>query len=204
MIHIVVYYSKYLFRTKIMKKYIANIISLTRPFIALSLFFFINNKVMFLVMYSLCWFTDLIDGPIARKTKSTSDFGSKLDDLGDYTTILVAVVIFAIWIKNEMVTFLPFLAAIAAIRISNLFITNRKFGKIYIIHTYLNKFTAWTVYVTPVIYLLNNNMVMLYVVMIVAIIASLEEMIIHLITSTYDSNNKSLIKIFYKRANKSA
>ncbi len=182
-----------------MKKYIANIISLTRPFIALSLFFFINNKVMFLVMYSLCWFTDLIDGPIARRTKSASELGSKLDDLGDYTTIVVAVIIFTIWIKNQMLTFVPFLAAIAAIRISNVVITNRKYGKTYIIHTYLNKFTAWTVYIAPVIYLLFGNIIMVYVVMGVAILASIEEMLIHITTANYDSDNKSILKVFWRR-----
>lgn len=185
-----------------MKKYIANIISLTRPFIALSLFFFINNTQMFLIMYSLCWFTDLIDGPIARRTKSASEFGSKLDDLGDYTTIVVVVIIFTIWIRNQMVTFIPFLVAIAAIRISNIVITHRKYGKSYIIHTYLNKFTAWTVFITPVVYLLYDNMVMMYVVMAVAILASIEEMIIHIKSSTYDSNNKTIFKIFGKRAEK--
>lgn len=182
-----------------MKKNIANIISLTRPFIALSLFFFINNHMMFLVMYSLCWFTDLIDGPIARKTKSASDFGSKLDDLGDYTTIVVVVIIFTIWIKNQMLTLVPFLVAIAAIRISNVVITNRKFGKTYIIHTYLNKFTAWTVFMAPVVYLLWDNLVMVYIVVTVAILASLEEMFIHLATSSYDANNKSIFKVITQR-----
>ncbi len=154
---------------------------------------------MFLVMYSLCWFTDLIDGPIARRTKTASDFGSKLDDLGDYTTIVITVIIFTIWLKNQMLTFVPFLVAIAVIRISNIVITNRKYGKTYIIHTYLNKFTALTVYITPVIYLLFDNTVMLYAVMTVAILASIEEMIIHIATADYDSNNKSIFKAFSKR-----
>lgn len=175
-------------------KNLANAISLTRPFLALSLFFFINNKSLFLVMYCLCWFTDLIDGPIARATKSVSDFGSRLDDIGDYTIIVVAIIIFSIWLQAAFLPFVPLIGIMLVIRVSNGIITKRKYGKVFIIHTYLNKFTAFTVFLMPVIYILTGTYGFLYFVLAVSIIASFEETIIHLKSDVYSSERKSIFK----------
>jgi CDP-diacylglycerol--glycerol-3-phosphate 3-phosphatidyltransferase len=53
-----------------MKKHIANIVSLSRVAGAIILFFCKDISALFLSVYVFCGFTDLIDGPIARKTDS--------------------------------------------------------------------------------------------------------------------------------------
>ena len=175
-----------------MKMNVANIISLTRPFLALSLFFFINNVRMFIIMYTLCWFTDLIDGPIARATKTKSDFGSKLDDLGDYTTIFVLVVIMTIWLGARMNEFIPLIITIFLIKIGNGIITKAKYGKVYIIHTYLAKFTAFVIFIAPIVFLLTGSIALFYVVMIVGYLEAVEECIIHFTRKTYNPEKKSI------------
>ena len=41
----------------------------------------------FYFLYLLCGFTDMIDGTIARKTKSVTTFGSGLDSVADFVCI---------------------------------------------------------------------------------------------------------------------
>lgn len=172
-------------------KNLANILSASRIFLALSLFFFINNPKGFMIIYSICWFTDAIDGSIARATGSSSELGSKIDDAGDYTLILIMITIMIIWIQQAVIVFLPFLGAMVAIRVSNVFITKHKYGRVCIIHTYLNKLTAMCAFVTPITYLLFDTLVFAYVVLMVGIVASLEESVIHLTSEQYDFNKKS-------------
>ena len=177
-------------------KYLANIISLSRPLLAASLFWFINNQKMFIIMYSLCWLTDLIDGPIARATKSQSELGSKLDDLGDTTLIIIMAIILLIWLEFKIISFIPLIIAIVVIRLSNLYITKNKYGKTYIIHTYLAKILGFFVLLLPIVYLISNQIWFIYFVLVFAVITSFEETIIHLSSDKYNPNKKS---IFLKR-----
>ena len=71
-----------------MKKHLANIVSSSRIVGAIALFFCNSISNVFLAIYILCGFTDLIDGPIARKTNSTSLLGATLDTVGDVATYL--------------------------------------------------------------------------------------------------------------------
>lgn len=175
-------------------KNIANILSISRIFLALSLFFFIKNETGFLIMYSICWFTDAIDGSIARATGSESELGSKVDDIGDYTLIVIMIIIMIIWIKSLVIPLLPFLGALIIIRVGNIILTRIKFGKLCIIHTYLNKFTAMLAFALPVTYILFDTLFFAYAVLIVGIIASLEESIIHLSSEEHNRHRRTLVR----------
>lgn len=172
-------------------KYLANCISLSRPLLALSLFWFINNKKMFIVVYALCWLTDAIDGPIARATKSQSEFGSKLDDLGDTSLIVIMGIIMIIWLKWQMLSLIPLILCLIAVRICNLFITKNKFGRVYITHTYMAKGLGFLVMLMPVIYLLTGKIWFVYLVLAISIITSLEETLIHITSDKYNQREKA-------------
>lgn len=175
-------------------KNIANILSGSRVFLALSLFFFINNQTGFLIMYSICWFTDAIDGSIARATGSESELGSKIDDIGDYTLISIMIVIMIIWIKSLVIPLLPFLAVLIFVRVGNIILTKHKYGRLCIIHTYLNKFTAMLAFAVPVGYILLDTLFFGYAVLIVGIVASVEESLIHISSEEFDRRRKTLIR----------
>lgn len=61
----------------------ANIITLIRIGLAISLLFIKKYSLLFLIVYSICGFTDILDGYIARKTKTESNLGAKLDTVSD-------------------------------------------------------------------------------------------------------------------------
>ena len=131
-----------------MKKHLANIISLSRVAGAIALFFFNEISTAFLIIYVLCGITDLIDGPIARKTNSTSPLGATLDTVGDVATYLALTKVLIIkklvagwilaWILSAGVLF-----GVGAL------ISKRRFGKLYLPHTYLGKIFGGAVFVLP-------------------------------------------------------
>ena len=45
----------------------------------------------FYTLYLLCGFTDMIDGAIARKTNTVSEFGSKLDTVADFGFVVTCL-----------------------------------------------------------------------------------------------------------------
>ena len=65
-------------------KNLANILTVSRIILALVLLvFFREISVLFLIIYTVAEFTDMIDGTIARKTNSCSHAGALLDSVAD-------------------------------------------------------------------------------------------------------------------------
>ena len=77
-----------------MKKHIANIITGLRIIFSLPLLFVPLSSAWFYALYLLCGFTDMIDGTVARKMGSASDFGAKLDTVSDFVFMAVALIKF--------------------------------------------------------------------------------------------------------------
>ncbi len=132
-----------------MKKHLANIVTLSRVVGAVILFFCNSISTLFLAVYIFCGFTDLIDGPIARKTNSASTLGALLDTVGDVLTYLALTKILVmkkmvppwilIWILSAGVVF-----GVGAV------ISKIRFNKLYLPHTYLGKLFGLSVFVLPV------------------------------------------------------
>ena len=131
-----------------MAKHIANILTGCRILGSILLLFFPAFSVAFYIIYLFCGFSDMIDGTIARKTNSTSKFGSQLDTIADL--IFVVVSLFKLlpaihipgwlWIWGVM---------IAVIKVSNIvwgFVTKKQFISL---HTIMNKVTGLLLFLWP-------------------------------------------------------
>lgn len=131
-----------------MKKHLANIISCSR--IAGAIILFCQNEIstLFLAVYVICGFTDLIDGPIARKTNSTSVLGAAFDTVGDVLTYLALA---KILIRQNLVPLWIFIWILSAGVLFGVcaVISKVRFGKLYLPHTYLGKIFGLTVFVLP-------------------------------------------------------
>ena len=75
-----------------MRKKIANIITGSRILCSVCMLFCPVSSTYFYTMYLFCGFTDMVDGTIARKTKSVSEFGTKLDTVADIVFAAVCFV----------------------------------------------------------------------------------------------------------------
>ena len=156
-----------------MKKHIANILSLSRVVGAVVLFSMKSISKSFLVIYVLCGFTDLIDGPIARKTNSSSELGATLDTIGDVLTYLALT---KILIKQKEVPIWILIWIISAGILFGLctFVSKKRFNKFYLPHTYLGKIFGGSVFVLPIMMQFMPGYVWMAVICSIATINAIE------------------------------
>lgn len=156
-----------------MKKHVANIVSFSRIIGALILFFQKDISSFFLTIYIFCGFTDLIDGPIARKTNSSSVLGATLDTIGDVLTYLALTKILIVkklvylwilvWISGAGILF-----GISSI------ISKVRFNKLYLPHTYLGKIFGGAVFVLPFAMQIMSPVIWMSVICTIASIHAIE------------------------------
>ena len=131
-----------------MTKHIANILTGCRIFGSILLLFFPAFSLDFYITYILCGFSDMIDGTIARKTNSTSKFGSQLDTVADF--IFVVVSSFK-WLPEIHIPGWLWIwgGVIAVIKISNIIrgaVAEKQFLSL---HTIMNKVTGLLLFLLP-------------------------------------------------------
>ena len=160
-------------------KSIPNIISVTRILLSLILFLIEPFTTIFWLIYMVCGLSDIVDGYIARKTDSISKIGTALDSFADFVLLSVMFVVLLpkIWIPVEV---LVWAAVIAVIRMVSLGIVKYKYHRLIVLHTLFNKITGFLLFCVPLLYLFINMRILGYCICIVASIASIEELIIHL------------------------
>ncbi|MBQ8249957.1 MAG: CDP-alcohol phosphatidyltransferase family protein [Clostridia bacterium] len=179
-----------------------NIITIFRICGSIALMFIdpIKMYVAFLVLYTLAGISDAVDGWIARHFHVTSELGTKLDTIADFLFYAVMFVKFLpplieqlplwVWIIGFTIIFL---------RICSYVIAAIKYHRFATLHTYLNKLTGINIFIMPYFrdYLLPVSIVLCFV----AGTATLEELIIHIRSKTYDSSRKTLLFTKPKKTN---
>ncbi|MCR4615163.1 MAG: CDP-alcohol phosphatidyltransferase family protein [Clostridiales bacterium] len=131
-----------------MKKQLANIITSARIIGAVVLFFFKDVNGAFLCIYAFCGLTDLIDGPVARKTQSESSAGALLDTVGDIATY---VALAKILLSKHLVpswVLCWYIPAAVSILCSG-FIAFARFRHFFVIHSLFGKLMGLTAFLMP-------------------------------------------------------
>lgn len=156
-----------------LKKNLANIVSASRIAGSIVLFFMSDITNAFLAVYIFCGFTDIIDGPIARKTNNTSLIGATLDTVGDVLTYLALT---KILIKKSLVPtwILIWILSAGAVFGIGAFISKHRFKKLYLPHTYLGKTFGLVVFVLPIAIKLTVGTIWMSVICAIASIHALE------------------------------
>lgn len=131
-----------------MKKQIANTVTISRILCSICLLFCPVFSIAFYILYLLCGITDMVDGTIARKTRTVSEFGARLDTVADIIFVAVCSVIILPLI--QLPTWLwVWVAVIAIIKTGNVvwgLICNKKLVSL---HTSLNKVTGFVLFLFP-------------------------------------------------------
>lgn len=155
-------------------KHIANIITSCRILCSMGILCFPAFSPEFYIMYFLCGFSDMIDGTIARKTNTVSEFGSTLDTVADFVFVVVCL------IKLLPMIYIPvwlwiWIAVIAVIKATNIvwgFIRKKRFESV---HTVLNKITGLLLFLLPFTLQFIEPTYSFAAVCIIATIAALQE-----------------------------
>lgn len=136
-----------------MNKNIPNLISMSRIFLSLSLFFMEPMGTLFIIVYITAFLTDILDGNLARRTGTCSDLGKTLDSIGDVVYILTFVVILLPWMKPDLWILIA-AGAVAVFRMTPAIVMLVVTGRYNTFHTKWSKATTALVFFTPFIYLL--------------------------------------------------
>ena len=131
-----------------MIKHIADIVTGCRILGSVLLLFFPAFSVESYSIYVICGFSDMIDGTIARKTNSASEFGAKLDTAADLAFVTVSLIKILptinipgwLWIWG---------AVIAIIKIGNIIYGYASEKQFISLHTVMNKVTGLLLFLLP-------------------------------------------------------
>ena len=126
----------------------ANIITGCRILCSILLLFVPAFSNSFYILYLVAGFTDMVDGPIARKTNTANEFGSRLDTIADIVFVVACM------IKLLPVLIIPtwlciWIGVIAIIKVFNIisgYIVQKKLVAKY---TIMNKVTGAVLFILP-------------------------------------------------------
>ncbi len=129
-------------------KNIANIITGFRIVFSIAILFFSPLSPAFYVLYSAAGLTDMIDGPVARKTNTVSEFGAKFDTMADFVFVAVCL-IKLLPILDIPIWLYIWIAVIALIKVINIISGFIKQKKWIAPHTVMNKVTGALCFLLP-------------------------------------------------------
>ena len=131
-------------------------------------------SIPFYAFYIVAGITDMIDGTIARKTNTASEFGAKFDTVADFVFIAVCLLklIPVMNIDAWIYVWIIFIAIIKAVNIVSGYVMQRKF---IAVHSMMNKVTGALLFVLPLTLHLIELRYTVMVVCLVATFAAIQE-----------------------------
>lgn len=172
---------------------LANFVTSLRLFGAIAMIFITPLSTAFYIVYTVCGLSDGIDGTIARKMGTSSEFGARLDSVSDILFYLVMFIKLMPVLWATMPTWIWYIvAAVLVVRLAAYGIALVKYRRMAAIHTYVNKVTGALVFLVPYMLLLPCEVVLCAITAVIAMIGSAEEFVIHAVSPKYQTERKSI------------
>ena len=172
-------------------KLIANYISISRIFLAITLLLVKPLSIVFIAIYIICGISDIFDGYIARKTKTISKLGDNIDSVADLIMVVVMMIILYPIIKLT-VQIIIWIVIIGIIRVVSMIVVFVKYKTFEMLHTYGNKITGLVLFTVPISLVFVQSEVLMYTICVVASISAIEELFINLSSNKLQINKKSI------------
>lgn len=152
----------------------ANLITAIRILCSVVLLFCAALSPWFYALYITAGVSDMVDGWVARKTNTVSEFGSKLDTVADILFVVVCLV------KLLPVLHLPvwiyvWIGLIACIKVFNIIYSYAVRKQFLSDHSILNKVTGALLFVLPLTLSVVDVKFSAVVVCLVATVAAVKE-----------------------------
>jgi len=177
------------------KSHIPNCITILRIIGTMFLSFLEPTGTPFLIVYTFCGFTDVLDGTLARMLKVTSVQGAVLDSISDlyFYCVMLGRVLPLAWSAIHPLT-LGLIAFAGLLRFSVYLFAYFKFNVFSSQHTFGNKATGFCVFLFPYVALQSEACTNVFcaVVALIGTLATLEELFIHLTSKEYSPWRKTL------------
>lgn len=179
-----------------------NILTLLRIVGSIILLFTAPFTGVFFTVYTLTGITDILDGFTARLTCGETEFGAKLDSAADlifYSCLLIKI------LPKLLETLSPaiwtVLGGVILLRLIIYIMVIIKYHRFASIHSYLNKLTSIMVFFIAYAMTTEYALGYCWAALTVAVLATIEELLIHALSKEYTSRKKS---IFIKLPKESA
>ena len=155
-------------------KHIANYISISRAIMSVILLIPETFSIAFYIIYIYCGISDMLDGFIARKSKTESKLGARLDSSSDIIFVIVAMVkiLPAVDLSGCIIVWA---IIIAVIKIVNIICSYIYYKEIILPHTIANKITGFVLFIAPFIIVNANPVVFEVIICSIATFAAVQE-----------------------------
>ena len=126
----------------------ANTITAIRIVCSIALLFFPSFSPAFYTLYIIAGVSDMIDGTVARKTGTVSEFGSRLDTAADFFLVIVCLIILlpVLHVPNWLIIWIIVIAVIKAINLLSGYVLRKE---IVVLHTAMNRVTGLLMFALP-------------------------------------------------------
>lgn len=126
----------------------ANVLTGMRIVCSILLLFCPALSSSFFIFYITAGITDMVDGTVARKTNTVSEFGSKFDTIADFIFVMVSFIkLFPVLDIDAWVY--VWVALIAGIKVSSIVFCFIRLRKLAAVHSILNKVVGVLLFVMP-------------------------------------------------------
>lgn len=150
-------------------------------------------SIVFFIIYTICGISDLLDGWVARKTNSITEFGSRLDSIADlfFYVVMMLKILPTLW-KILPIWVWYVLGGILLLRIISYITAAVKFHRFASLHTKMNKISSLGVFLIPYFLVLPFAAVYCCAVCLFGAASSIQEFYLHLTRKEYHENHKAL------------
>jgi len=183
--------------------YVVNAITVYRLISSPVLIFlaFTNQWHIFKWMLAVSFFTDSIDGPLARRYKVTSIAGSKLDSISDDMTVLAGIIGMIIFKPDFIMEHIKPIALLLALFVVQVSLAFWKFRKMTSFHTYAAKLAAvfQGVFLILFFFLGEQLKALFYAAIVITAIDLIEEIILVLVLRKWATDVKGLYWVLRKK-----
>ena len=126
----------------------ANMITCIRIICSIALLFCPVFSPAFYALYIIAGVSDMLDGAVARKTGTVSEFGSKLDTAADLVLVVVCLIklIPVIHVPAWLIIWIIVIAVIKAVNLISGYVMRKE---MVALHTVMNKATGILLFVLP-------------------------------------------------------
>ena len=152
----------------------ANIITCFRILVSFALLFFPLHSVPFGLLYLTAGISDMVDGMVARRTNTASEFGARLDTAADFVFVVVCLIrlLPVIEMPTWLYVWIGVIAMIKGINIVSGYVMQKRFMAV---HTVMNKVTGALLFVLPLTFQFVELRVTAMIVCVIATFAAIQE-----------------------------
>ena len=152
----------------------ANIITFIRILCSIAILFCPVFSVAFYSLYITAGVSDMVDGWVARKTNTASEFGAKLDTIADIIFVITCLLklIPVMDIPTWLYVWIGIIALIKIINVISGYVVQKQFVAI---HSLMNKVTGVLLFLLPLTFSFIDVRYSAAVVCIIATFAAVQE-----------------------------